>query len=183
MSDEHYLEDYDEEDGEIEYYAIRPNKTRIKKEIAEIFAMAEEICQMSHAHIAEFALPESVEESLREAGRMQANAARKRLLKFVTQQFRELDTVAIHEKLSKMKNRSAHGTREHHQTERWRDKLLSEQASTALTELITAYPGTDTQHVRQLQRNALKEAKESKPPKSSRLLYQYLKQLISGDSE
>lgn len=183
MSDEQYLEDYDDEGGEVEFYAIRPNKTRIKKEIAEIFAMAEEICQMSHAHIAEFGLPESVEESLQEAGRMPANAARKRLLKYVTQQFRELDTAAIQEKLSKMKNRSAHGTREHHQTERWRERLLSEQANTALTELIAAYPSADSQHIRQLQRNALKEAKESKPPKSSRLLYQYLKQLISGDSE
>lgn len=183
MSDELYLEDYDEDGGEIEYYAIRPNKTRIKKEIAEVFAMAEEICQMSANHIAEFAFPEDVADSLLEAGRMPANAARKRLLKYVTGQLRELDTAAVQEKLARMKNRSAHGTREHHQTERWRDRLLSEQGNQALTELMAEYPQTDGQQVRQLQRNALKEAKESKPPKSSRLLYQYLKQLISGDEE
>jgi len=33
-----------------------------------------------------------------------------------------------------------------------------------------------------LQRNAQKEAKESKPPKSARLLYKYLKELIADAS-
>ncbi|WP_256361359.1 dual-action ribosomal maturation protein DarP [Methylomonas koyamae] len=44
---------------------------------------------------------------------------------------------------------------------------------------MSEFPEADTQHLRQLQRNALKEAKEAKPPKSARLLYKYLKQLIS----
>jgi ribosome-associated protein len=33
-----------------------------------------------------------------------------------------------------------------------------------------------------LQRNAQKEAKEEKPPKSARLLYKYLKEIISGEA-
>lgn len=176
MNEEFYLED---EDDEVEYYAVRPNKTRIKKEIAEVFAMAEEICGLSAAQIAEFELPEPIELALRDAGKMGQNAAKKRLLKYITARMRELDTDAIREKLDRLKNRSAHAVREHHQAERWRDALLADSGNGQITELVGEYPDADTQHLRQLQRNAQKEAKDGKPPKAARQLYQYLKQLIA----
>ncbi len=180
MNEEEYYEEY-EDDEEVEYYAIRPNKTRIKKEIAAIFAMAEEICQLSPSHIAEFELPENIETALLDAGKMGQNAARKRLLKYITAQLRTIDTEAVQEKLARMKNRSAHAVREHHQAERWRDQLLADTGNQQLTHFMSEYPAADSQHLRQLQRNAQKEAKESKPPKSARLLYKYLKELISGE--
>ncbi|OAI02800.1 ribosome biogenesis factor YjgA [Methylomonas methanica] len=196
MNDEDYQEEYEEdyydepededddenEDEEADHYAVRPNKTRIKKEIAEVFAMAEEICALSPAHIAEFELPESIEQAMRDAGKMGHNSARKRLLKYITAQLRKLDTAAIHEKLARMKNRSAHAVREHHQAERWRDLLLAANGNQQLTLFIQEFPAADSQHLRQLQRNAQKEAKEAKPPKSARLLYKYLKELIADAS-
>jgi ribosome-associated protein len=156
MNEQFYLEE-DEDEDESVLYAVRPNKTRIKKEIADVMTMAEEISQLSASHIAEFELPESIEQALLDAGKMGQNAARKRLLKYITAQLRLIDTQAVQEKLDRMKNRSAHGVRE--------------------------YPNADIQHLRQLQRNAQKEAKEAKPPKSSRLIYKYVKELISGEAE
>jgi ribosome-associated protein len=47
------MNDYDayEETGEdVEYYAVRPNKTQIKKEIAELFALGENLSKLSPAH-------------------------------------------------------------------------------------------------------------------------------------
>jgi ribosome-associated protein len=193
MNDEDYQEEYEEEEyydetegegesEEAEHYAVRPNKTRIKKEIAEVLVMAEEICALSPTHIAEFELPESIEQAMRDAGKMGQNSARKRLLKYITAQLRKLDTAAIHEKLARMKNRSAHAVREHHQAERWRDLLLAANGNQQLTQFMEEFPGADSQHLRQLQRNAQKEAKEAKPPKSARLLYKYLKELIADAS-
>lgn len=181
MIEEDYFE-YDNEDDEVEYYAVRPNKTRIKQEIAAVFAMAEEICELAPAQIAEFNLPESVETALLDAGKMAKNAARKRLLKYITGQLRILDTQAIQEKLARIKNKSAHAIREHHQAERWRDQLILDTGNQQLTLFISEYPHADSQRLRQLQRNAQKEAKESKPPKSARLLYKYLKELIADQS-
>lgn len=180
IEEDYYQEDDDEE---VEYYAIRPNKTRIKQEIAAIFAMAEEICELTPAQIAIFKLPENIEQALLDAGKMSHNAARKRLLKYITGQLRELELETIQEQLARMKNRSAHAVREHHQAERWRDLLLSDNGNQYLTQLLSEFSAADSQHVRQLQRNAQKEAKEAKPPKSARQLYQYLKQMISGDSD
>ncbi|QPK62292.1 DUF615 domain-containing protein [Methylomonas sp. LL1] len=180
MIDQEYYQEEDDED--VEYYAVRPNKTRIKQEIALVFAMAEEICQLTPAQITEFNLPERVESALFDAGKMGQNAARKRLLKYITAQLRTLDTEAVQEKLARMKNRSAHAVREHHQAERWRDQLLADSGNRQLTLLMGDYPDADSQHIRQLQRNAQKEAKEDKPPKSARLLYKYLKDLISDQT-
>lgn len=180
MNDEYYQED---EDESVEYYAIRPNKTQIKKEIAGVFAMAEEICSLSPGQIAEFELPDNIERALLDAGKMGHNSAKKRLLKYITAQLRTLEIELIQEKLARMKNRSAHAVREHHQAEQWRDQLLSDNGNNRLTQLIAEYPNADSQHLRQLQRNAQKEAKEAKPPKSARLLYKYLKELIADSYE
>lgn len=183
MNEEFYLEE-DEDEDEAVFYAIRPNKTRIKKEIAEVMAMVEEISQLSASYIAEFELPESIEQALLDAGKMGQNAARKRLLKYITAQLRLIDNIeAVQEKLARIKNRSAHGVREHHLAERWRDLLLSEAGNQQLTQFIAEYPNADSQHLRQLQRNAQKEAKEAKPPKSARLIYKYVKELIAGEAE
>jgi ribosome-associated protein len=182
MNEEEYYEE-DEDGEEVEYYAIRPNKTRIKKEIAGIAAMAEEISQLSPSQIAEFELPENIAAALLDAGKMGQNSARKRLLKYITAQLRTIDTEAVQETLARMKNRSAHAVREHHQAERWRDSLLADTGNQQLTQLMSEFPAADSQHLRQLQRNAQKEAKEAKPPKSARLLYKYLKELIAGEEQ
>lgn len=183
MNEEEYYEEEDDDGEEVEYYAIRPNKTRIKKEIAAIAEMAAEICQLSPPQIAEFELPENIEAALLDAGKMGQNSARKRLLKYITAQLRTIDTEAVQEKLARMKNRSAHAVREHHQAERWRDQLLADTGNQQLTQFMSEFPAADSQHLRQLQRNAQKEAKEAKPPKSARLLYKYLKELIAGEEQ
>ena len=179
MNAEFYLEEADDES--VEYYAIRPNKTRIKQEIASIFIMVEEISVLSASQIAEFNLPENLEQALLEVGKMAHNAARKRLLKYITAQFRHLDIAEIQETLARFKNQSAHAVREHHKAERWRDQLLADTGTEKLTQLISEYANADAQYLRQLQRNAQKEALSEKPPKSSRLLYKYLKELITQE--
>jgi len=183
MIEEEYFYDDELDEEEVEYYAIRPNKTQIKRDIAAIFSMAEEISSLAPAQLAQFELPEKIETALLDAGKMGKNAARKRLLKFITAQLRELDIDAVKEKLARMKNQSAHAVREHHQAERWRDQLVADTGNQLLTSFIAEYPDADIQHVRQLQRNAQKEAKEGKPPKSARLLYRYIKDLISDQQE
>jgi ribosome-associated protein len=113
---------------------------------------------------------------------MPHKGARKRLLKFITGQLHKIDVEPILEKLARMKNKSAHAVREHHIVERWRDRLIA-GGNDALTELLNEQPDADRQQLRQLLRNVQKEAEASKPPKSSRLLYRYLKTLFKVEGE
>jgi ribosome-associated protein len=182
MSEE-YDYDYEYDDnGEIVYYAVRPNKTQIKKDMAVLFALSEEMSELSAMQLKCLELPENIHKAVVEVSGMPHKGARKRLLKFVTGQLHKIDVEPILEKLARMKNKSAHAVREHHIAERWRDKLIAE-GSNALTELLDQQPQADRQQLRQLLRNAQKEVEAGKPPKSSRLLYRYLKDLFKVEGE
>jgi ribosome-associated protein len=173
-------EDYDEYDEEVEYYAVRPNKTQIKKEIAALFALGEEMSNLSPDQLHTLALPEKILQAVREVSGMPHKGARKRLLKYIAGQLHLIDVAPIVEKLARIKNKSAHAVREHHLAEQWRDRLLAE-GNDAVTDLLDEYPEADSQQLRQMIRNAQKEIAGSKPPKSARLLYRYIKELLQKD--
>jgi ribosome-associated protein len=48
---------------------------------------------------------------------------------------------------------------------------------TKFSELARDYPAADIQHLRQLRRNALKEAQQNKPPRAYRELFRELREL------
>ena len=184
MSEE---QDYDYEyeyndKGEIVYYAIRPNKTRIKKDMAVLFALSQELAELPPTQLKALELPDILYKSLTEASGMPHKSARKRLLKFITGQLNKIDIDPYLERLARMKSQSAHAVREHHIAERWRARLIND-GNAALTELLNDHPHADRQQLRQLIRNAQKETELAKPPKSSRLLYRYLKVLLNIDDD
>lgn len=175
------LVEYDEYGDEIEYYAVRPNKTQIKKDIGVLFKLAESLSKIAPTKLQDFELPEHIHKAIREVANMPLTGARKRLLKYIAAQFHKMDISAIQEKLALLQNQSVHNAREHHITEQWRDRLIKE-GNVALTELFDECPSVDLQHIRQLLRNIKKESDTGQPPKSSRLLYRYLKTLLQPDS-
>lgn len=173
-----------EEFGEIEEFeeqtwAIRPNKTQLKRDIAVLHEMCEDITQLAPAQIEKLNLPDEIAAAISSAAKMPFKAARKRQLKFITGLMRKVDIDPIQEALNKIKAKSAHATRELHQVEYWRERLLSDDKQ-ALTELLDKYPGADVQQLRQLIRNAKKEISLEKPVKSARLLFKYLRVLLEG---
>jgi ribosome-associated protein len=179
------IEEYDyeyayDENGEIEYYAVRPNKTQLKKDIAALFALAEKMSKLTETQLNTLGLPENIHKAVIEASGMPHKGARKRLLKYIAGQLHKIDVEPILEKMARIENKSAHATREHHILERWRDRLIAE-GDDALSELLDECPEADRQQLRQLLRQAQKEVELAKPPKTSRLIYRYLKELFEFD--
>ena len=171
-----------DENGEIEYYAVRPNKTQLKKDIAALFTLGEKMSKLTETHLNTLGLPENIHKAVVEVSGMPHKGARKRLLKYIAGQLHKIDAEPILEKMARLENKSAHATREHHIIERWRDRLMAE-GDEALSELLDEYPDADRQQLRQLLRQAQKEIETSKPPKTSRLIYRYLKELFESDAD
>jgi ribosome-associated protein len=161
-----------------EEYAVRPNKTQIKKDIAEIHRLAEELVDLSVTQMIEMNLSLDIHEAAKAAAGMPQKGARKRQLKFLTGLLRNVDIEGIQLKLATIKNQSALAAKEHHLLERWRDRLI-DAGDQALSSLLQEYPNADRQQIRQLLRNAKKETEMNKPPKSARLIYRYLKELFA----
>lgn len=172
---EHY-----EDDDDFEEYAVRPNKSQIKRDIAVLAALAEEMTALTPAQLEQLELSEALSRAITAAAAMAHKGARKRQLKYITGLLRNLDAQPIREKLDGLKSQTAHAVRAHHRVERWRDRLLAD-GHEALTELLVDYPAADRQHLRQIVRNAQKEAAAGKPPKAARELYRYLKALFEQE--
>lgn len=103
MSEE-YDYDYEYNDkGEIVYYAVRPNKTQIKKDMAVLFALSEEMSELSAVQLKYLDLPENIYKAVVEVSGMPHKGARKRLLKYITGQLHKIDVEPILEKLARMK--------------------------------------------------------------------------------
>jgi len=95
-------EDYDDYDEDVEYYAVRPNKTQIKKEIAALFALGEEMSNLSPEQLNTLPLPEKILQAVREVSGMPHKGARKRLLKYIAGQLHLIDVAPIIEKMARI---------------------------------------------------------------------------------
>ena len=67
-----------------------------------------------------------------------------------------------------------------HKLEQLRDRLIDE-GDDAVADVLNLWPDADRQQLRSLIRNAKKEKEGNKPPKSSRQIFQYLRELAESD--
>ncbi len=177
------MTEFFEEEIEEETWAIRPNKSQIKRDIAVIRELCEEVIELPAAQIERLGLPDNIVSAVLEAAKMPLKGARKRQLKYITGLVRKIDLEPIQENLAKIKAQSAHAARELHQLERWRDRLLAENSKQALTDFLKLYPNADAQQLRQLIRNSAKETATLQAPKSSRLLFKYLREVLENKND
>ncbi|MDP2832463.1 MAG: ribosome biogenesis factor YjgA [Pseudomonadota bacterium] len=163
----HHDEDHDESgDSPI-------SKTRRKNEMNALQDLGVELVKLSRERLEKMDLPDRLLTELLEAQRLTANGAIRRQMQLIGKLMRDVESDPIAEQLALIKGESTAAKTEFHALEQWRERLLQDDA--ALTEWLARYPDADAQQMRQLIRNARKEAAESKPPKSSRQLFRLLR--------
>jgi len=94
---------------------------------------------------------------------------------------RSTDPVPIQAALDAIAGVSAAENQRMHRLERLRLKLLEDEPA-ALAEIVAAHPAADLQQLRQLRRNALKEQEQSRPPRTFREIYRFLKSLEEAEA-
>lgn len=154
----------------------RPSKTRLKQEMHALQTLGEQLAELEPDKIMELDLPESLANALLEARHITKHGARRRQMQLIGKLMRSIDSAPIQEKLAAWQHTSVQHTAWLHQLERWRDRLMSDEA--AITEFMEHYPHADAQQLRTLLRNIEKEKLADKPPKSFRALFKLLRQII-----
>ncbi len=165
---------WDEETQEF-IYAERPNKTLIKRELHALQALAKRIIALPAVHFDALPLSETMQDAFTLARRIE-RAALQRQIRYIAGRLHEEDIDAIELTMHRQNAPQKQAVERLHRVEEWRDKLIGGD-SALLTELVSRLEGCDAQYLRQLIRNANKEAKGNKPPKSSRLIFKYLNDL------
>ncbi len=103
--------------------------------------------------------------------------ALRRQLQYIGKLMRSEDPEPIEAALDVLTNKHQAATHAFHQLELLRDELISE-GDEAISRLMEQQPSFERQKLRQLVRQANKEAAGNKPPKSSRELFKYLREIM-----
>ncbi len=150
------------------------SKSQLKRESHALTDLGKELVELAPSKLKKVPLSDNLEEAITLARRLKSGSGRKRQLQYIGKLLRSTDAEPIIAAMDALKLEHAHENVRLHKLEQWRDRLLVEGDS-ALAELLAEHPNTDRQHLRQLLRNAQKEQKLNKPPKSARELFKYLR--------
>lgn len=163
---------------EFEQEYERPSKSQLKREMAALQKLGQELIDQPRDRVKRVPMPDDVRDAILECQLIKDHEGRRRQLQFVGKKMRSLEPAeiaAIQHAIDSWKGASKAETATMHALEKKRDKLLADDK--ALTELLEQHPHLDAQHLRTLIRNARKEQAENKPPKAYREIFQLLKQL------
>ena len=103
----------------------------------------------------------------------------KRQLQYIGKLMRNMDVEFIQVYLESLKQIHQNASRQFHELEQWRDRLIDE-GDPAINEILSQFPNADRQHLRQLVRKASAERKKETEPRAARILFRYLRELTEN---
>ena len=154
-----------------------PSKSQIKREAKEQADLGHALVKLPLSVLNTFDLPDDLFDAIKLAKSIKQNRGLKRQLQYVGKLMMQRDTEDIRKLYDAYFAQKNQVTNEFHECEEWRDKFLANDKE-VFKNFLEQYPDTDRQHLRQLQRNAIDEAKRSKPPKYARLLFKYIREIV-----
>ncbi len=149
------------------------SRSQLKREMLARRDLGEELVALSEARLAKIPLSEETLDAVHDGQRFTRRALKRQLTRIAAliTEYEEED--AIRQALEQLYQPHRDEVRRQHEVEQWRDALIAGDED-LMQSLLARFPEIDRQHLRQLVRNTIKERERDKPPKSARVLYQYL---------
>lgn len=161
----------------MEPYRERPSKSRRKREVRALQALAARIAACRAEQRATLPISDALDRALQEYDRIPTRDARQRQLRRMARVLDEHeDIAAIEAVLARYDAASAAFARELHVLEAWRDALIADDA--ALGQLLEQLPKADRQRLRQHIRAARAEAEAQTRGSDDKRAYRALFQLL-----
>ena len=165
-----------------------PSKTQLKAEAGEKQALGEALLTLRADLMARLDLPEKLLDAIAQAKRITNFEGRRRQMQFIGKLMRPLDAGPIRAAIDEQANGSAELTLALHLAEQWRDRLIA--SDDALGAWLIEFPGTDSQQLRALVRQARKDIAKPETPgqaprhgKAYREIFQLVRQAMAKEPE
>ena len=155
----------------------KKSRTKVKHEAEELQKLGERLVDLSLEQIKSMEIPENLKKEVIFAKTITRNVAKRRQLQYIGSIMRTIDPAAIVDAIDRLSMARALASSKFKQMEEIRQELLNGDNSRIET-FVNENPGTDRQKLRQLIRNANQEIAAKKTPKSSRLLFKYIREII-----
>jgi ribosome-associated protein len=150
------------------------SKSQRKREAHELLDLAKKMISMPESRLKRMPLDDDLRQEVVFARSIRAHGARKRQLMTVAKMLRNRDPEELIDAVNGVDQKNRQVNARFHHVEAWRDRLI-EGSDKELTELLEQSPDANIQTLRQLIRNAKKEAKLGKPPTAARKLFTLLR--------
>ena len=170
----------DEENGEF----FSPSRGEERRAALAVLELATRMVEVPMARLMQMPVSDDMLAHLAFAQKITAQIAKKRQLQFVAKQMRKEDPETLDSWRALLNFDKADIRREiaeTHRIEALRDQLIAGNAE-AMTKLMAQFPKADSQHIRQLIRNAQFEKTKNKPPAAYRELFKVLRELYRDHS-
>ena len=149
------------------------SKSQLKREMHSLQKLGEALVALKPAQVSEIPMSERLRAAIEEAWRISQNEAKRRHMQYLGKLMRHEDIEQLQKSLDGFNSGSEENTRRLHLAEYWRTQLLSDD--NAVTEFMTAYPGADAQHLRNLVRNGRRELETNRNSGAGRKLFRYVR--------
>jgi ribosome-associated protein len=156
--------------------SIDKSRTQLKKEALMLQRTGEKLVALSDEQLDRIELPSALRSAVLDAKEIRAHGARRRQMQYIGSLMRKIDTATIEKALRIIEQGAYDQARAFHKMEAWRDQLV-EGDDILLEKILSTHPHANRQRLGQLVRSARKEKDKGAPPKSSRNLFRYLKEL------
>jgi len=157
-------------------YAERPNKSAQKRELAARSALVEQATGLSNSELQRLGVSEDAVLEIAKVRAIKPSGARRRQLKYCVKRVSDTDLSAVGTYLNDRHSQQLELNQAFHHLERWRDRLI-EEGDALLGGIADEWPHVDRQQLRQLVRDARREAQQGKPVGAKRKLFRYLRNL------
>ena len=160
----------------------RPSKSALKRAMHELQDLGEELVSMPDARLAAIEMPERLRDALDAWKTTRSFEGKRRQMQFIGKVLRLIDAEPLREAVATFKLGHARNALALHECEAWRTRLLDDEKN-ALNEWVEVYPATDLQQLRNLIRQARKDAAaapEQRNGRSYRELFQFIKRLVEA---
>lgn len=165
----------DEETGEF----LGPSRGEERRAALAVLELAARMVEQPMARLMQMPVSDDMLAHIATAQKISAQIARKRQIQYVAKQMRKEEPETLESWRALLdfdKQDVRREIAEAHRIEALRDKLVDGDAG-ALTQLLDQFPQADSQHIRQLIRNAQFERQKNKPPHAYRELFRVLREL------
>jgi len=167
------------------------SRSQVKREMHALQKLGARLMSQPEARLRALGLADDLLEAVLLARRITDNEGRRRQVQYIGRLMRGADVAAIEALFRGLDAGNAAAASRFQLMEAWRDRLvagderaldeiradLAASCAAAAHEAASEPAHLDVQHVRALARNAAREAARNKPPKSSRALFRYLREL------
>jgi ribosome-associated protein len=152
------------------------SKTRRKREMEALQKLGEALLTFDADALEKLDLPDPLLNALHTANRIKSHSARRRQLQYIGKLMRQIDTAPVVAAVYAREHQHATNTQEFHRLEELREALIT-GGDSVLASVLEQFPLADHQRLRKLARQAGKEREDKQPPKASRTLFRYLREL------